>query len=316
MNQEYRARAFVNRTHTPHTLLSDDTARISVCIVCRNEADKLRPCLESVLWADEILVMDLSSTDGSIAVAKEFGARVLERAPHPIVEPLRNEIAAEAKGAWILALDPDERVTRGLARELCMVAQRADLDAVVIPRMNCDLGYPPSSPIQRYEPQLRMYRPARVRWPEIPNQLPIVAEERKYRIANDDELVIIHDRSRNIPEILERDIRYAPAQAQSMIDQGQVFTAQAMVAALAAQAEKEFIRGRAWDDGVPGMLRACILVSFKFYVWASFWQLSGAHRTTEDDRFVRRIGGIVESLYRLFRILTAPLRIMRSALRR
>jgi hypothetical protein len=240
----------------------------------------------------------------------------LERATHPIVEPLRNEIAAQAKGAWILALDPDERVTPGLARELRTLAQRTDLDAVVIPRMNWDLGYPPGSPIQRYEPQLRMYRPTHVRWPEIPNQLPIVPEERKYRIANDDELVLIHDRSRNIPEILERNIRYAPAQAQSMLDRGQVFTARAMFAALVAQAEKEFIRGRAWDDGVPGMLRACILVSFKFYVWASFWQLSGARRTPEDDRFVRRVGSIVEILYRLFRILTAPLRIIRSALRR
>lgn len=291
-----------------------NVANISVCIVCRNEADKLRPCLESVVWADEILVMDLASSDGSVAVAKEFGARVLERAPHPIVEPLRNEIAAAARGGWILALDPDERVTAGLATELQRLAQMTDLDAIVIPRMNFDLGYPPTSPIQRYEPQLRMYRPAHVRWPEVPNQLPSVPEERKHRIANDDKMVLIHDRSRTIPEILERDIRYAPAQAQSMIDRGQVFTARAMLFALAAQTEKEFIRGRAWEDGVPGILRACILVSFKFYVWAAFWQLSGAQRTAQDDRFVRRIGRIVELVYRLLGILAAPLRMAWSGL--
>ena len=42
----------------------DETPRISACIVCRNEADKLGPCIESVAWADETIVMDLSSSDG------------------------------------------------------------------------------------------------------------------------------------------------------------------------------------------------------------------------------------------------------------
>src|SRR5918999_825914 len=42
-----------------------EAPRISACIVCRNEADRLKPCLESVAWADEIMVMDLSSTDNS-----------------------------------------------------------------------------------------------------------------------------------------------------------------------------------------------------------------------------------------------------------
>jgi hypothetical protein len=103
-------------------------------------------------------------------------------------------------------------------------------------------------------------------------------------------LVICHDRSRNIPEVLERVSRYAPAQAQSMLDQGQVFSASRMLGALAAQTDKEFFRARAWQDGVPGVLRAGILVAYKFYVWAAFWQISGARRTEADDRLVRRLG--------------------------
>lgn len=263
---------------------------ITVCIVCRNEADKLKACLESVKWSDEILVMDLSSEDESAAVAQLYHAQVLRRDPFPIVEPLRNEIASAASNDWILALDPDERVTPALAKMLKDLAQRDDLDAIVIPRMNFDLGYPPSNPIQRYEPQLRMYRRDRVRWPEIPNTLPMVPDDRKFQIPQRDDLVIIHDRSRNVPEILERVIRYAPAQAQSMLDQGQRFTAQGMFRALAAQIDKEFFRAEAWNDGIPGVLRATILVAYKFYVWTAFWQLSGAQRTAGDDRMVRRFG--------------------------
>ena len=288
-------------------------ACISVCIVCRNEADKLPRCLESVQWADEILVMDLSSQDGSASVAESYGAYIFSRDPFPIVEPLRNELSAKARNDWILAVDPDESITPKLADELKKLAQRDDLDAVVIPRMNYDLGYPPSNPIQRYEPQLRMYRRSRVQWPAIPNTLPSVPDDRKFYLPPHDDMVIIHDRSRNIPEILDRVIRYAPMQAQSMLDQGQHFSAKVMLSALASQADKEFFRAEAWKDGLPGLLRAVILVGYKFYVWTAFWQLSGAQRTEEDDRFIRRLGTFLNFVRRLVGlVLSVPQLLRRS----
>jgi len=304
----------ISSTLNPATTNEQDApaqkACITVCIVCRNEADKLAACLESVRWADEVLVMDLSSEDDSAIVAQRYGARVLRRDPFPIVEPLRNEIAAAAAHDWVLALDPDERVTPGLAQALKELAQRDDLDAIVIPRMNYDLGYPPSNPFQRYEPQLRMYRCTRVHWPEIPNTLPVVPEDRKFQLPQRDDLVIVHDRSRNVPEILERVIRYAPAQAQSMLDQGQRFTARGMFQALAAQIDKEFFRGEAWNDGVPGVLRATVLVAYKFYVWAAFWQLSGAQRTAEDDRIVRRMGKVLSVARQLLGMVLSSFRFL------
>jgi glycosyltransferase involved in cell wall biosynthesis len=275
---------------------------ISVCIVCRNEADRLGPCLDSVSWAPEVIVMDLSSTDDSAALARQYGARVITRAPVPIVELVRNEVAEAARGEWILALDPDERVTPGLAQELERLARRTEVDAVVIPRMNYDLGYPPSNPLQRYEPQLRMYRRSKVTWPVIPNALPTVADDRLHRLPQRDDLVLIHDRSRNIPEVLDRVIRYAPAQAQSMIDRGEVFTAGAMLRTLASKIYRQFFAGQALKDGVPGLLRASLLVAFHFYVWAAFWQLSGGRRTAEDDRLLRRLGLPVEATRQLVRV--------------
>jgi hypothetical protein len=155
--------------------------------------------------------------------------------------------------------------------------------------MNWDLGYPPSNHTQRYEPQLRMYCPARVAWPEIPNTLPIVPEARLFRVPSQDDLVMIHDRNRTIPEVLDRVVRYAPMQAQSMVDHGQVFSAKKMLIALIGEIYKHFFWGQAWKDGVPGFLRAGILVAYKFYVWAAFWQLSGAKRTPTDDRLMQRI---------------------------
>ena len=279
---------------------------ISVCLACRNEADRLAECLESVRWADEVVVMDLESTDGSAELARSLGAKVVIRPPVPIVEMIRNEIAAHAGGEWILVLDPDERISPALADELRRVAARDDVDAVVIPRMNYDLGYPPSNPRERYEPQLRMYRRAAVAWPTVPNALPEVPEARTHRVAARDELVMVHDRHRNVPEVVDRVARYAVLQAQSMIDRGEVFTARAMLLSLGRRTYRQLIAGRAWRDGVPGLLRVGIIVGFHFYVWAAFWQLSGARRTPEDDRTVRRFGAALEGLRRVLAVGHAP----------
>ena len=284
---------------------------ISVCIVCRNEADKLEACLESVAWADEILVMDLESNDGSAAVAERHGATVVVREPFPIVEPLRNELAERASGQWVLALDPDERVSQGLASELRRLSARDDIDLVDIPFSHWDFGYPPSHPLHRYDPKPRFYRRERVQWPAEPNTLPTVPAGRLHRLEHRDELVIVHDRNRSIPEALDRAMRYAPAEARARIEAGETFTARKMVRRLAQKTRRQFIEARALDDGVPGLVRATVLVAFDFYVWATFWQMSGARRTPEDDRYVRRIGRALELSWNAARVARGPVKAAR-----
>ena len=290
--------------------MADDApaSTISVCIVCRNEASKLGACLESVQWADQVVVMDLSSDDGSADVAAQHGASVVHRAPHPIVEPLRNELAQHATGTWILALDPDERITPGLARELRTQAARRDIDAVVIPRMNFDFGWAPASPLQRYEPQLRMYRPAAVTWPEFPNALPPVPEARLARLPARDDLVMEHHRNVSVAETADRLVRYAPAEAAAMLERGQTFTAAAMFKDLRKQLFRHVVDARAWDEGVPGIMRAIVLINHKVYVWVALWQQSGSPRTPEDDASVAKLGRVLG--------LLGPARRLRAKLRR
>jgi glycosyltransferase involved in cell wall biosynthesis len=268
------------------------TPRITACIVCRNEAGKLKSCLESIQWVDEILVMDLISTDGSGETARALGARVITHPPFPYVEPLRQELAEQAQGEWVLVLDPDERVMPALEGELRRLAERDDLDAVYIGRTNLTLGHGPRHPMHRYEQQLRFYRKDRVAWPTSIHALPQVAPERTARTPLDDAHVILHDRYRTIPEAAERLERYAPAQAQDWIDQGRTFRARDMLAAMIDVVDKQLFEAGAWKEGMPGVVRAGLLVAAEFYAWAAFWEMQrkAAHR--DDDRFVWWAGAL------------------------
>ena len=83
---------------------------ISVYIITFNEKEKISDCIKSVLWADEIIVADSNSTDGTIEIANRLGAKVIN-IPFEGFGKLRNEAISHCKSEWIFSLDSDERLS-------------------------------------------------------------------------------------------------------------------------------------------------------------------------------------------------------------
>ncbi len=85
--------------------------RLSVVILTKNEERRIRRCLESVRWADEIIVVDGMSTDRTVAICREFGARVIPHAFEGSFAQERNLGMEAATGEWVLQIDADDVVT-------------------------------------------------------------------------------------------------------------------------------------------------------------------------------------------------------------
>ena len=85
-------------------------SRLSVTVIAWNEEERLRACLESVAWADEIVVVDAESGDKTVQIAHEYTDKVSVRA-WPGFAAQKNFAIDQATGDWILSLDADERVT-------------------------------------------------------------------------------------------------------------------------------------------------------------------------------------------------------------
>jgi glycosyltransferase involved in cell wall biosynthesis len=101
--------------------------RLSVALAVYNEEKTLSDCLTSVKdITDDIVVVDGSSTDGTVALAKRFGARVLVTENHPIFHINKQKAIELAKHEWILQLDADERVSPALAKEIDKITQMSD----------------------------------------------------------------------------------------------------------------------------------------------------------------------------------------------
>lgn len=102
--------------------------KLSVIVITKNEAANIADCLRSVAFADEFIVVDSGSTDGTVELARALGARVEVTSDWPGFGPQKNRALDLAAGDWVLSIDADERVTPALAREIqeIVAAPRAD----------------------------------------------------------------------------------------------------------------------------------------------------------------------------------------------
>ena len=137
---------------------------LSVIVITRNEAANIRAALESVRWADELVVVDSGSTDDTVHIARELADRVVVHGWEGYGAQ-KNHAAELAAHDWILSLDADERVSPALAREI-----RSLLDAEPAargyrcPRVTRYLGRWIRSTDWYPDPQLRLYDRRAAHW--------------------------------------------------------------------------------------------------------------------------------------------------------
>lgn len=109
---------------------------LSVIIISKNEASNMRDCMESVSWADEIVLVDSGSEDETVAIARSLGAKVYLHADWPGFGPQKNRALGYATGDWVLSIDADERVTDDLRCEIELVLKNPDSDGYYCPRLS------------------------------------------------------------------------------------------------------------------------------------------------------------------------------------
>lgn len=112
---------------------------LSVVIIARNAASQIGACLQSVRFADDVVVVDSGSEDGTRAVAAAMGARVIDQ-PWLGFGPQKQFAVSQARHDWVLCLDADERVTEVLAASIRLALSQPQAFAYRFARCNQFLG--------------------------------------------------------------------------------------------------------------------------------------------------------------------------------
>jgi glycosyltransferase involved in cell wall biosynthesis len=138
---------------------------LSVTLATKDESANLHTCLDSIAFADEIILVDDCSSDNTVEIARGFGARVIVRDSGGSFHENKNLAIDEASGDWILSLDADEVVSEELARSIRDALAVPKSDGYMVDRRNYFLGkwikgcgwYP--------DHILRLFRKGKSRWP-------------------------------------------------------------------------------------------------------------------------------------------------------
>ncbi|HXA27465.1 MAG TPA: glycosyltransferase family 2 protein [Candidatus Angelobacter sp.] len=298
----------------------------AVLITC-DDAEVLEPCLASVAsWVDEIVVLDMHSSDGSRDIAARHGARVELHPRLDYCEPARNAAIALASSDWVLVLDPDERIMEPLAVELQRIVREDAYDVVDIPRLQMAFGRVLTSPGAQDGSHPRFFRRGVADWPVTIHERPAFTGLRRLELLGVDGwqekgLAMVHDTWRSPHQVLAKIARYVPQDARRRLDRGEDFSFPAMAGAAFQEFRERFVVGRGYQDGVAGFLHATLFTVQSLGVHAEMWSQQG--RPAQEDASVatwgrrlersnRGIDGVVQPARRVVRRTRRVLRRLGS----
>ena len=250
--------------------------KLTVTVITRNEAHNIADALDSVRWADEIIVVDSESTDDTVAIARRYTERVIVRA-WPGYVAQKNFAAEQAAHDWILSLDADERVTPALAAELRQVlAGVPSVSGYRIPRVTFHLGRWIRSTDWYPDYQLRLYDRRRARWTgrHVHESVQTDGEARTLRAE------LQHYAYRDLAHHLQTMDRYTTLAARQMHEDGRrAGWFHVLIHPRLAFFRNYVLRG-GFRDGMPGLIVSVMNAYYVGLKFAKLWELSSPSTST------------------------------------
>ncbi len=255
------------------------TTRLSVVVVTCDEGEMLMDCLQSTCWADEIVIIDLDSADNTLAIARQFTDRILNHPRVSTVEKVRNFAIAQATGDWVLILDPDERISPGLACQIRALvgsasaysAYRLPLKTIIFRKWIRYTGWQGGLEIG----VTRLFKRDHVQWrtevhsqPDVDGDIGVLPYDRE--IDN----VISHINYSTIWQFLEKLNRYTTAEAESRMAEGKSFRWPKLFYHPPLDFWRRYVLRKGYRDGMHGLVLSILMALYGEVVLIKMWEAS------------------------------------------
>jgi glycosyltransferase involved in cell wall biosynthesis len=259
------------------------TGKITVLLPTFNNAGIIRATLESVRWADEILVVDSFSTDDTLEICREFGARIVQ---HEYVQSSKqkNWAIPQCAHEWVLQLDTDEVLEPGAQQEIAarIAAAPDDVHAFALPRKNHVLGKWISTADLYPDLQTRVFRRDSGRFEDKEVHAHVTVPGRIEVLEHN----VLHYGMTSIGKQLSNVDRYSRYQADELRKRGKQFRWTQLAFRPFAVFGYYYFWRRGFRSGYRGFLVAAISATYDFWAHAKLWELetSAAHSNANRTR--------------------------------
>lgn len=267
---------------------------LAVVIIAKNEERRLEACIQSVRWAEEVVVIDDDSTDRTAELARQGGAKVIRRTMD-IEGRQRNFGFDHTTQPWILSLDADERVSPELAQEIqCSIqnhANESDLTGFAIPirtyigsRWIRGAGYYPAR-------KTRLFRRGKFRYEEARVHPRALYEGKIIDLHGD----ILHYSCAHLGEFVNKFNRETTLEAEKWIRDGRKVSFLKTLRKTIDRFLKNYFLKGGWSDGVMGYTMSLFHGFYQLLTYAKYREMKRAQ--TSKVVFIDRDGVINEDLF-------------------
>lgn len=260
-------------------------SKLSVYVIAYNDEANIRACLESVRWADELIVVDSYSTDGTTKISREFTEKVYQH-DFKGFGRLRNEALAHTNHDWVFNLDSDERATPELRDEIRGLLDRGpEADAYHVPRRSYFLGrwinhcgwYPDYRQPQLFHKGRMRYRDDLVHEGfELDGRLGYLKGH------------VLQYPFRDLDHFLEKQDRYSTLTAKRLHQEGRQFRVHQLLTHPPLTFLKMYLIRAGFLDRMPGLILSALYTYYTFIKYAKLWELS--RQESDEGSSGREIG--------------------------
>lgn len=248
--------------------------KVSVTVITLNEAEHIGAALDSAAWADEIVVVDSGSTDGTVDIARARGVEVLSREWSGYVDQ-KNYAAERASHDWIFSLDADERIPPALAAEIQgLVAAEPPRRGYRVPRVTFYLGRWIRTTDFYPDYQTRLYDRRAARWRGKYVHESVTVNGPAGQLRHDLE----HYSFRDLRDHLDRVNLYTTLAARQMREAGRRAGALDLLAHPLAAFLRNYVLRRGMLDGTAGLTISLVNAYSVFLKFAKLWELQETPR--------------------------------------
>lgn len=242
---------------------------LSVVILTKNEEGRIAKCLDSVKWADEIIVVDDESTDKTLEIIRKYTDKIFVKRMD-VEGRHRNWAYAQAKNLWILSLDADELVTPELKEEInAVLVSNPKENGFTIPRRNYIGDYWVKSGGWYPSPQLKLFRKDKFRYEEVAVHPRAFMDDPCGHLRSD----IIHYSYRNLEDFLSKLNNQTTREAEKWFQQNKPMRLGRFLWRTVDRFTRTYVGRKAYKDGFIGFSVAFFAGLYQFISYLKYREI-------------------------------------------
>lgn len=247
--------------------------KVSVVVSAYNEEEKIEDCLKSVKdVAYEIILVDNSSDDNTIKIAKKYTDKIFVRENNPMLNVNKNFGFTKASGKWILSLDADERATEELSDEIIKLNEDQAKAGFLIPRKNILFGKWIRHSIWWPDYQLRLFRNGKGKFPEKHVHELVGVEGEVGKLENP----LFHLNYQTVSQyIYKLEKIYTENEVENILKEGKRLMWYEAIRMPGQDFIKTYFFQKGYRDGLHGLVLSMLQAFYMVVVFAKVWEKQG-----------------------------------------